>query len=75
MKEINTLTITEPLTLRAIAALREQTIRELAVDCGLDPDHLYQVNTGRATMTAEDLMKIHLQTNVPAHLIRYDYKA
>ena len=27
MKEINTLTITEPLTLRAIAALREQTRR------------------------------------------------
>jgi hypothetical protein len=75
MKEINTLTITEPLTLRAIAALREQTIRELAVDCGLDPDHLYQVSAGRTTMTAEDLMKIHLQTEIPVKLIRYEYAA
>lgn len=54
----------EQLNLRAIAGNLKISIEELAKRCGIEPSHLKSVSSGRATMTADDLVKLAHYTNM-----------
>ena len=44
------------LDIKALADLKNMSIRELAEEAGIDPDHLERVSAGKAKMTAKDLL-------------------
>lgn len=49
---------------KALAANRKQTIKELAIDAGIDPQHLAYVSTGRVKMSTDDLLRLAKLTGV-----------
>lgn len=52
------------LTVRALAAVMNMSIEQMARECGIKEAHLKSVSSGRATMTAEDLIKLATFTKV-----------
>lgn len=54
----------EQLNIRAIAGNLKISIEELACRAGIDPSHLKSVSSGRASMTADDLVKLAKYTNL-----------
>lgn len=54
------------INVRALAANLRITIEELAVQSGINPNHLKQVSAGNVKMTADDLHKLAEFTGVPA---------
>ena len=56
-------TVKAEWTVKALAAARNQSIRDLAHDAGIDPGHLYLVSCNRATMTGTDLIKLAFTTD------------
>lgn len=58
-------------TVRMLAAYMKMSIEEMAKGAGLGEAHLKSVSSGRATMTAEDIMKLSLFTGIPAEKIQY----
>lgn len=54
------------LNVKALAALQNMTIEELAKACDIEPSHLRNVQNGRATMTARDLKQLSKFTGVLA---------
>lgn len=61
------------LNVKALAAMKEMTITELADACGINPNHLKQVSAGNVTMTGEDLKRLSKFTGVPGENIVTDY--
>jgi len=57
-------------SVRALAALMDMSIVELAEKCGINPYHLKQVSAGNVTMTGEDLKRLAKFTKVPADNIK-----
>lgn len=57
-------------SVRALAALMDMSIVELAEKCGINPHHLKQVSAGNVTMTGEDLKRLANFTKVPADNIK-----
>lgn len=53
------------LNVRALAAMMNKNIRELAEASGIEYTHLRLVSCGRATMTGEDLLALAETCNVP----------
>lgn len=53
------------LNVKALAALMNMTIEELAKACDINPEHLRNVQNKRATMTARDLKQLSDFTKVP----------
>ncbi|WP_105302935.1 helix-turn-helix domain-containing protein [Anaerolactibacter massiliensis] len=54
------------LNIKALAAMKNMSIEELAKACEIDYNHLKQVSAGRVKMTAYDLKKLSEITGVPA---------
>lgn len=54
------------LNIRAVAAMLNTSIEELAVKCEINPNHLKQVSAGNVPMSAYDLKKIAQAAGVPA---------
>lgn len=61
------------LNIKALAAMMNCTIEELATKAEINPTHLKSVNAGRATMSAYDLLQLHLLTGVPCTQIEINY--
>lgn len=61
------------LNIKALAAMMNCTIEELAVKAEINPTHLKSVNAGRATMSAYDLIQLWKTTNVPCDQIEINY--
>ncbi len=59
------------LNVRALAANEKMSIEDLAEKCGIEPSHLRNVSAGRATMTAEDIVKLSAYTGINCHNIQY----
>ena len=57
------------LNIRAIAAMLNTSIEDLAVRCEINPNHLKQVSAGNVPMTAYDLKKISQIAKEPAENI------
>lgn len=53
------------LTVKAIAANLNIPIEELAERCGISPSHLKNVSSGRARMTADDIVALSNYTGIP----------
>lgn len=49
---------------KALAASRKQTIKELAIEAGIDPQHLAYVSIGRVKMSTDDLLRLAKTTGV-----------
>ncbi len=60
------------LNVKALAAYMNLTIRELAEKADISPDHLASVSSGRATMTARDLMQLAAVAEVSPYNIEYN---
>ena len=60
------------LNVKALAAYMNLTIRELAEKADISPDHLASVSSGRATMTARDLMHLAAVAEVSPYNIEYN---
>ncbi len=54
------------LNVRAIAAMLNISIEDLAIRCEINPNHLKQVSAGNVPMTAYDLKKLSQIAKVPA---------
>lgn len=52
-------------TIRMLAAHMGKSIEDLASDADIDPSHLKSVSSGRAKMTADDLVKLVHHTGIP----------
>lgn len=52
------------MNVRALAANKKISIEELAALAGIDAGHLKSVSSGRATMTADDILKLSAATKV-----------
>lgn len=59
------------LNVKAIAAMLNISIKELAERAGINPTHLAKVSAGQATMTAKDLMLLADTANISPYLISY----
>lgn len=60
------------LNVKALAAYMNLTIRELAEKADISPEHLASVSSGRATMTARDLMHLAAAADVSPYNIEYN---
>lgn len=60
------------LNIRALAAMLKISIEELAKRADIDPNHLKSVSSGRATMTARDLIQLSIVTGVSTSNIQID---
>lgn len=56
-------------SIKALAALMHMNIKELAESTGINYNHLRLVSCGDATMTGDDLMRLHKFTGVPTEQI------
>lgn len=56
---------------RALAANKRISIEKLAEISDIDPAHLKAVSSGRATMTARDLICLAKSTGVSPYLIEF----
>ena len=62
------------LNIKALAAMKNLSIAELANEIGLSPDHLNKVRCAKVQMTATDLMALAEYTGVNPFNIQYkDY--
>lgn len=52
------------LNVLALAALKKESIKELAERCDIDYSHLRLVSCGSAKMTADDLLKLAKGTGI-----------
>ena len=52
------------LNVKALAAMKNMTIKELADACGIEYNHLRLVSCGDATMSGDDLMALSEFTGV-----------
>ena len=59
-------------SVKALAALKDMTVEELARACGIGVEHLKNVSSGRATMTAKDLQLLTKFTGVNYFQIKVD---
>lgn len=59
-------------SIKALAVLKEMTIEELAKACGIGAEHLKNVSSGRAAMTAKDLVLLSKFTGVNTDQIKID---
>ena len=57
------------LNVRALAAMLKVSIEELAKMADIEPNHLKSVSSGRASMTARDLIQLASVTGVSVHNI------
>lgn len=57
-------------SVKALAALKNMSIEQLAKECGISVNHLKAVQVGRATMTGKDLIKLSQFTGVPVENIK-----
>lgn len=57
---------------KALATLKDMTIEELAKACGIGIEHLKNVSSGRAAMTAKDLILLSKFTGVNPDRIKFD---
>lgn len=62
------------MNIKAMAANNNESIASLARRAGIDPEHLYSVSCGRATLTGEDLIRLSEATGVPEKNIQRVYK-
>ena len=53
------------LNIRALAAVINTSIEDLANKCEINPNHLKQVSAGNVPMTAYDLKQLSKVTGVP----------
>ena len=60
------------LNVKALAAMKNMSIEDLANACDIDYNHLKQVSAGRVKMTATDLRKLSDFTGVPVENIKID---
>ncbi len=58
-------------TVKALAAIKEVTIEELADMAGISVNHLKKVSSGAVKMTADDLINLSRVTGIPPENIRY----
>lgn len=58
------------LSVKALAAIMDMSIEELATNAHLDYTHLKSVSSGRTRMTAEDLQNLSNYTGIPADNIK-----
>lgn len=58
-------------SVRMLAAYMRVSIEELAKQCGISPDHLKQVSSGRLKMSADDIVKLSKTTGIPAERIEH----
>lgn len=58
------------LNVKALAAMLDMSITELAKEAGIDQSHLLSVSSGRVKMTAKDLQKLSTRTGIPAENIK-----
>lgn len=58
------------LNVKALAAMLDMSITELAKEAGIDQNHLLSVSSGRVKMTAKDLQKLSTRTGIPAENIK-----
>lgn len=56
---------------KMLAAYMGQSIKELAKNSGINPNHLCDVSSGRVKMTADDLGKLAKYTGVSVYDIAY----
>lgn len=56
-------------TVKDLAERMHMTVKELAEKAGIDPGHLKRVSEGRATMTAEDLIKLAYRYEISVYSI------
>ena len=56
-------------TIKALAAVKGVTIEELSNMADIKYQHLKDVSSGRVTMTARDLIRLHEATGVPCEQI------
>lgn len=56
-------------SIKALAALMHMTIKDLAEATGISYNHLRLVSCGDATMTGDDLLRLHKFTGVPTEQI------
>lgn len=59
------------LNVKALAAMKNMSIEELAKAAGINPNHLREVSRGRTQMSAADLAKLAEATDVPMNMIQY----
>lgn len=57
-------------SVKALAALMEMTIAELAEAAGIKPQHLLDVSSGRVRMLASDAKLLSDYTNIPIEQIK-----
>lgn len=57
------------LNIRALAAVMNMSIEQMAKECGISDAHLKSVSSGRAKMTADDLIKLAKFTKVDPFMI------
>ncbi len=60
------------LNVKSLAAMLNITIEELAERAGLSKDHLKSVSSGRAIMTAKDIIRLSEVTGVSVSAIKYE---
>lgn len=58
------------LNVRALAAMMNMSIEQMAKECGISDSHLKSVSSGRARMTAEELLKLAEFTKVDPFMIK-----
>ena len=58
------------LNVKALAAMLDMSIAELAKEAEIDQNHLLSVSSGRVKMTAKDLQKLSTRTGIPAENIK-----
>ena len=58
-------------TVKALAAIKEVTIEELADMAGISVNHLKKVSSGAVKMTADDLINLSRVTGISPENIRY----
>ncbi len=59
------------MNVRAIAANEKLSIEKLAEKCDIDPSHLKSVSSGRAVMTARDIVMLSKGTGISVYNIQY----
>ena len=58
------------LSIKALAAVKGMTIKELADASGISQTHLKDISCGRVRMTADDLIKLSKATEIPMENIQ-----
>ena len=60
-------------SIRALAANRKQSVEALANEAGIEPTHLRSVSSGRANMSAKELIALAKLTGVHPFNIETEY--